>query len=185
MANDCPEVQSRRVFFTGNFTEERSEKTTKSLLELEEKNPAQDILLYINSYGGYVDEFLAIHDTIKMLRCKVATICVGKAMSCGVMLLMSGAPGYRFITENSRIMIHEVQSMTFGPVSMMENDLKETKRLMETMKKILKKYTKIDNKKYEEIMKMDSYFDSKDALKLGVVDKIITNSKDLYKTLKI
>jgi ATP-dependent Clp protease protease subunit len=176
---------SRRIYFTGNFNEDRSEKTIRSLLELEEKDPTKDILLYINSYGGSVDEYLAIHDTLKLLKCKVATICVGKAMSCGAMLLLSGCKGYRFITENSRVMLHEMSSITFGPVSTMANDLKEVKRLQELFKKLLLKYTNINATKYSSIMERDTYIDAKEAVKLGIVDKIVTDNLCLYKCLNI
>ena len=62
--------------------------------------------MFIDSYGGACDSFIAIHDIMKIIRCDIATVCIGKAMSCGQMLLISGQKGKRFITPNSRVLIH-------------------------------------------------------------------------------
>ena len=100
----------RIVYFKGKFTEDATHSVIQKLLEFELKDPLKDIVLYIDSYGGYVDSFLAIHDAIRLCRCDVATVCIGKAMSCGQMLLISGAKGKRFITLNSRVLMHPVSS---------------------------------------------------------------------------
>ena len=78
------------------------------LLYLQALDPAKEITIYINSYGGSVSAGLAIYDTIKMLSCDVKTICVGMAASMGAVLLAAGTRGKRFALENSQVMIHQV-----------------------------------------------------------------------------
>ena len=51
---------------------------------------------------------------IKNAEIPVATIVEGKAISCGVILASCGTKGYRYITEDATLMIHDVSSFTYG-----------------------------------------------------------------------
>ena len=46
------------------------------LLYLEGQDPEKDISFYINSPGGSITDGMAIHDTMKYIKCDVSTICV-------------------------------------------------------------------------------------------------------------
>jgi len=113
---------NRIVYMSGDFDETKAQYMITKLLSFESQDPTKDIIMYIDSYGGYIDSFIAIHDVIKMIRCDVATVCVGKAMSCGQMLLISGAKDKRFITPNSRVLIHELSSGRYGKVHELDNE---------------------------------------------------------------
>lgn len=176
---------SRRIYFTGDFNEESSKNAIITLLDLEAKNPLKDIIFYINSYGGYVDDFVAIHDTIKMLRCRVVTVCVGKAMSAGAFLLMSGTKGFRFITPNSRTMIHQLSASTWGKLTEMENHVDQLKSQQKQIRKLTLEYTKITEKNIDKILEKDSYFSADETIKFGIADKIIDSNTELYKKLKL
>jgi len=177
--------EGRRIYMTGEFNEDKAEKIITSLLDMEAKNPLKDIMLYIDSYGGYVDSFFAIHDTIRMLRCNVATISIGKTMSCGFMLLISGTPGLRFITQNSRVLIHEISSFNFGKVSEMETEINEVKRLQKKFTSLILQYTQISEKELEKIFRKEYYVDANECRKMGIVDHVITSNKDLYRKVNI
>ena len=77
------------------------------LLYLEGQDPEKDISFYINSPGGSITDGMAIHDTMKYIKCDVSTICVGMAASMGAFLLASGTKGKRFALPNSEILIHQ------------------------------------------------------------------------------
>lgn len=177
--------ENRIIYMTGEFNEERAKDIITRLFTLESKDPSKDILMYIDSYGGWVHSFLAIHDVIKLLRCEVATVCIGKSMSCGQMLLISGTKGKRFITPNSRVLMHEISHFTFGKLTDIEIDVNETKALKKIIEDLIVKYTKIKAKDLKEIMQRDTYFSAEDALRLGIVDHIIHKPKDLYSKIKI
>ena len=57
------------------------------MLFLSNDDPKSDIQLYINSPGGSVSAGLGIIDTMRHLRCDVATTCIGMAASMGACLL--------------------------------------------------------------------------------------------------
>ena len=67
-------------------------------------NSGQSIIpVVIDSYGGQVHSFLAMAAEIESSSLPVATICIGKAMSAGAMLLACGTEGYRYASPDSVI----------------------------------------------------------------------------------
>jgi ATP-dependent Clp protease protease subunit len=180
-----PIDEKRIIYMNGVFDEDKAKDVITKLLKLESKDPTKDIILYVDSYGGYVHSFLAIHDAIQMMRCDVATVCLGKAMSCGQLLLMSGTKGKRFITPNSRVLVHQISSFAFGKLADMEVDIKESKELQKIIENMIVKYTKITAKKLKSVMEVDSYFSAKQAVELGIADYIITTPSVLYKRIKV
>jgi len=189
MAEPKPDYieENRIIFMNGEFNERKAELIIARMFQYECMDPSKDILLIIDSYGGFVDSFIAIHDAMKLLRCDVATICVGKAMSCGQMLLVSGTKGKRFITPHSRVLVHQISSFSGGSLKDMEIDITESKRLQkEVFEKLILKYTKIKAGQLKAMMeKGDNFFDAKKSLELGLVDKIVNTPKDLYGILNI
>lgn len=87
------------------------------------------IPIVIDSYGGYCYSLMAMIDRLKTVKKPIATICLGKAMSCGAVLFSCGTEGYRFAAPNSTFMIHEVASMNWGKIEEMKADVKEADRL--------------------------------------------------------
>ena len=176
---------NRIIYCSGHINEEKAEQVILSLLKFESISATKDVLMYIDSYGGVVDSFIAMHDAMKMVRCPVATICIGKAMSCGQMLLISGTKGKRFITPNARVMIHQISSITGGKLNEMETDLQESARLQKLIENLICKYTKLKHNELKTIMNKDTYLTAEQSMKMGIVDHIITSPGSLYDKLKI
>lgn len=73
-----------RIIFLGEEVNDVSASIiVAQLLFLEAEDPGKDIQLYINSPGGSVTAGMAIHDTMKYIKCDVSTICLGMAASMG------------------------------------------------------------------------------------------------------
>lgn len=176
--------KNRIIFVNGQFNEMMAHTVINKLFEYECANTNADILLIIDSYGGQVDSFIAIHDAIRLCRCDVATLCLGKAMSCGQMLLMSGKKGKRFITTNSRVLVHEVSKNSGGKLSELDNDIEELKRMQKIISEMFYKYTKINKMKLTELLSKDSFLSADETVKLGIADYTITDAKSLYSKVK-
>jgi ATP-dependent Clp protease protease subunit len=177
---------NRIIYMGGEFNEHKAEMVVAKMLMLECMNPSKDILLFIDSYGGVVDSFVTIHDTMKLLRCDVATICVGKAMSCGQLLLVSGAKGKRFISPNSRVMIHEFTAANYGKLTDIEISVNENKRLQKVVWENLNlKYTKLTKDQLTKMRGRDTFLTAKECVKHGFVDHITTSPNVLYKNIDI
>ena len=177
--------KNRIIYLTGEFDEEKSKNTIERLFNLECQDITNDILIYIDSYGGEIDSFLAIHDAFGILRCQLATVCIGKAMSCGAMLLMSGTKGKRFITPNARVMTHQLWGVASGSLSEMETNVKEARRMQDTLEEIFKQRTGLTKKAVENLLSVEQYMTPQQAVDVHVVDHIVTKPSDLYSRIRI
>lgn len=105
----------------------------------------QEIIpIVINSYGGQVHALTAMLDVLDESEKPVATITVGKAMSCGALLLASGTDGFRFAGKSSRILMHDVSAGARGKLSEMLNSIEEMRELKKVVFKRLLKKTGVD-----------------------------------------
>ncbi len=95
--------EDRRILISGSINESISALAINALLKLEQKSPTEPILVVLDSYGGSVDSMFAIIDTMELVRCDVFTLCVGKAMSAGAAILLSGTKGKRLNTPHARV----------------------------------------------------------------------------------
>lgn len=170
-------LEDRIIFLSGEITTESANTVIAQLLFLEGKNNEKDINLYINSPGGSVDAGLAIYDTINYIKCDVSTICVGLAASMSAILLSSGTKGKRFALPNSRIMIHQPLGGAQGQASDIQIAAEQILLLKDRVNKILSNNT---NKSIEQIEKdtnRDYYLFGEEAIKYGLIDKILENKK--------
>ena len=151
--NPCNNLEDNRIIYVnGNFNEEMTKNIYEKLIALETKDPRKDIFMVIDSYGGYCHSFLAIHDAMKMCRCDVATFCIGKAMSCGQMLLMSGTKGKRFASPNCRILVHQLSSACWGTLSEMQVEVTESEEIQKIMDKIILENTGMTKRELKKLM---------------------------------
>lgn len=111
------------------FTEDSARQFIQDL-QRAEQNKQSVIPVVIDSYGGQVYALLSMVDAIKRCKKPVATIAMGKAMSCGSILLSCGAEGMRYISPNATVMIHDVSSITMGKVEELKADANEASRLL-------------------------------------------------------
>ena len=93
-------------------------------------NTGQPVIpIVIDSYGGQVYSLMAMIAAIKSAEIPIATIVVGKAMSCGAVLATFGEEGRRFMDPDATLMIHDVSSMEWGKVEEIKANAKEADRL--------------------------------------------------------
>lgn len=180
-------LESRILFLSGDLDENKSRDVVSKLITLDYQDPRKDVLFYIDSYGGDVHSLLAIHDAMKNLcRCDIATICVGKAMSAAAILLLAGTKNKRFITPNSRVMLHELSiDEEGGKLAYIKNSVDEAVKLQAICESFVRNYTKLTTKQIKSIFGKDSYMDAKEAQKHGLVDFIIDHPNVLHEKIKM
>lgn len=168
----------RIIFLSGDVNEHSISSVITQLISLANQSHSFPIYLIISTYGGSIDEMFSLYDTIKFLPCPVHTVALGKVMSAGVLLLSAGVKGKRMIGKNARIMMHPVSSTIAGNVFQLLNDSKESLRLQQLMVDSLSKETKMTSDNVKDIMMKghDHYMTPAEAIKLGIVDKIIGDS---------
>jgi ATP-dependent Clp protease protease subunit len=165
-------LKDRIVFIGHPISDELANLIIAQILFLEKEDPDADVDVYINSPGGSVSAGLAIYDIMQMVKCDVATICVGMAASMGAVLLAGGAAGKRYALPNARIMIHAVAGGFEGPVQYAEIRLKEMVRAHDSLNEILAKHTGQPFEKVRRDMDRDYFMSAQEALEYGIIDKI-------------
>jgi len=165
---------SERIVFLGwPIDDEVSNIVVAQLLFLESQDPEKDINLYINSPGGSITSGLAIYDTMQYIKPDISTICIGMAASMGAILLAGGTKGKRFALPNSRVMIHQPFGGAEGVAKDIEIRAKEILYLRDELNKILAKHTGQPIKKIEKDADRDFFMSSVEAVKYGMIDKVI------------
>lgn len=151
------------------------------LLYLEGQDPEKDISFYINSPGGSITDGMAIHDTMKYIKCDVSTICMGMAASMGAFLLASGTKGKRFALPNAEIMIHQplIAGGQGGGLSGQTTDIKIHAEHMvyirDKMNRMLSEYTGQPLEKLQMDTERDNYMSALEAKEYGLIDEVITH----------
>lgn len=166
-------LKDRIIFLGTEIDEQVANVVVAQLLFLESEDPEKDVFLYINSPGGVVSAGLAIYDTMQYIKPPVSTICMGQAASMAATLLAAGTDGKRIALPNSRVMIHQPLGGTRGQATDIEIHAKEILGTRKILNEILVKHTKQSLKKIEKDTDRDFFMSAEEALKYGIVDKII------------
>ncbi len=152
------------------------------ILFLNMEEPGKDINVYINSPGGSVTAGLAIYDTMRFVKCDVATYCLGQAASMGSLLLAAGTKGKRYCLPNARVMIHQPWGGTQGTASDIHIQAKEILKLKEQLNQILVHHTGQTLEKIEKDTDRDHFMSAEEAKNYGIVDQVITTRMEVQKS---
>jgi len=171
-----------RIIFLGTGVDDNvANAIIAQMLFLESDEPDQDIYLYVNTPGGQVSSGMAIYDTMQYIKPDVQTICIGQAASMGALLLAAGANGKRFSLPHARIMIHQPSGGFQGQHTDIEIQAKEISRIREILDGIIATHSGQDPKKVRKDTERDHYMTGEEALKYGLIDKLITKREEAEK----
>jgi len=165
-------LKDRIIWLGEDVRDDNANEICAKMLLLSAEDPQADIYLYINSPGGSVTAGMAIYDTMQLVPNDIVTVGIGMAASMGQLLLTSGAPGKRYITPNTRVLLHQPLG-GFGGTS---SDIQRQAQLILDMKQRLAEITAArTGKTVEQIHEdgdRDKWFTAEEALEYGFVDHI-------------
>jgi len=164
-----------RIIFLGMPVDDQIANIVMAqLLHLESEDPEQDVNIYINSPGGSVTAGLAIYDTMRFIRCDVATTALGMAASMGAFLLAAGTKGKRNALPNTRILLHQPSGGLAGQVSDVEIHARELMRTKQKMNELLAEMTGQPVEKIERDTDRDYMLGAEDAVEYGLIDRVVS-----------
>lgn len=167
-------LKERIIFLDSEINNQNVNLWIAELLFLSSKND-DDIYIYINSPGGSVTAGLALYDTMRYIKPKIVTICVGMAASMAAFILAAGDK--RFALENSEIMIHELSTNIEGNATDILTHTKWIEKIKHKVDDILARNTNHTTKEIELATLRDNFMSSNEALKFGLIDEILQSSK--------
>ena len=172
-------LKERIVWLGGEVRDDNANAICAQLLLLAAEDPDRDIYLYINSPGGSVTAGMAIYDTMQYIKPDVVTVGMGLAASMGQFLLTAGAPGKRYITPHTRVLLHQPLGGAGGSAT----EIRINADLILGMKKELAAITASRTGKTIEQVEADGdrdhWFTAQEALEYGFVDRVIDSPQEI------
>jgi ATP-dependent Clp protease protease subunit len=166
-------LEDRIIFLWDSIDSVVANTIIAQLLFLEKQDPKTPITMYINSPWWHVTAWLAIYDTMQLVKCPVHTIGVWLSASMATIILAWWEAWKRFALPNSEIMIHQ-------PIWWAEWQAVDIKlaadHIIKTWNRlywILAKHTWKDAKQVEKDSDRDNFMTADEALEYWLVDKII------------
>ena len=172
-------LKERIIWLGGEVRDENANAICAQLLLLAAEDPDRDIYLYINSPGGSVTAGMAIYDTMQYIKPDVVTVGMGLAASMGQFLLTAGAPGKRYITPHTRVLLHQPLGGAGGSAT----EIRINADLILGMKKELAAITASRTGKTVEQVEADGdrdhWFTAQEALEYGFIDRVIDSPQEI------
>src|SRR5918911_5149533 len=136
-------LKDRIIILGGPVTDESANIIIAQMLFLSNDDPKSDIQFYINSPGGSVSAGFGIIDTMRYLRCDVATTCIGMAASMGAALLAMGSKGKRYVLPNAQVMLHQplIGGVLQGPATDLGIEAQHMLRVRDRLYKMMSQFT--------------------------------------------
>jgi ATP-dependent Clp protease protease subunit len=173
-------LKDRIIMLTGPVTDESSNTIIAQMLFLSNDDPKSDIQFYINSPGGSVSSGLGIIDTMKFLRCDVATTCIGMAASMGACLLAAGTRGKRAVLPNSQVMLHQplIGGVLQGPATDLGIEAAHMLRLRDRLYKLMSDYTGKSKEQIHRDFDRNKWLFAEEAVEYGCCDRVLDRAPE-------
>ncbi|MFZ6993253.1 ClpP family protease [Curtobacterium sp. RRHDQ66] len=143
------------------------------LLYLESDNPDSDVQLYVNCDGGDPSAMLGIYDTMRFIKPKVATTCVGQAVGVGAALLAAGAAGKRAALPHARVVLHQPASQGQGTIPDLILQADELVRIRSDMEAIVAEHSGQTSARLRADTDHDRVFSAAQACEYGLIDHVL------------
>ncbi len=171
-------LRERIVWLEGEVRDENSNRIAKQLQVLAAEDPDKDITLYINSPGGSITAGMVIYDTMQLIPNDVTTIAMGLAASMGQFLLCAGAPGKRYATPNTRIMMHQPLGGIGGTASDIKIQAEQMLFIKKRMAQLIAEHSGHSVEEIEADSDRDRWFTAEEARVYRLIDHVYSTSAD-------
>lgn len=165
---------SQRIIYLGTALDAGvANAVVAQMLYLDSVSAESEIALYINCEGGDPSAMLGIYDTMRFVRSRVATTCVGQAVDVGAVLLAAGAPGSRSALPHARVVLHQPGAQGSGAIPDLILQADELVRIRADIERVLARHTGQDVAVLRADTDRDRVFTAAEARDYGLVDQVI------------
>jgi ATP-dependent Clp protease protease subunit len=173
-------LKDRVIILGGAVTDETANTVIAQLLFLSNDDPKTDIQFYINSPGGSISAGLGIIDTMRFLRCDVATTCIGMAASMGACLLAAGKKGKRSVLANSQVMLHQplIGGVLQGPATDLGIEAQHMLRLRDRLYKMMADFTGKPTEQIHRDFDRNKWLFAEESVEYGCADRVLDRAPD-------
>jgi ATP-dependent Clp protease, protease subunit len=135
-----------------------------------------DIVVYLSSTGGSVEDGFAIYDSIRMARNRVVVVGFGPIMSMAAVIMQ--AAELRLMAPNARFMIHDGHVGVETTALKFASAAREMNRCLERMVEILAERSGLTSQKILRLLNEETYLSASEAMESGFIDGVAMSEKD-------
>lgn len=172
-------LKTRQIILTGEINKELADSIVRQLLILDTEDEKVPIYMYIDSPGGDVDAGFAIFDMIRFVNAPVYLIGMGLIASAATLVLLAVDKEFRIGLPNSRYLIHQPLGGMRGVATDIEIYAKDMEKIRAKLNKLIAEQTGTSLEQVTKDTERDFWLDSEEAVKYGLISKIITKKTDL------
>jgi ATP-dependent Clp protease protease subunit len=171
-------LKTRTVMVSDEVNKKMAQQIMTQLILLEGEGN-EDIKMFINSPGGDADAGFAIYDMMRFVKPKIQAICAGVAASAAVIILLGAKRENRFSLPNARVLIHQPSTGIHGTAADIQIEASEILKCREKINRLISVETGQTMEKVESDTRRNFWMSAEEALKYGLISKIIQTSDDL------
>ena len=172
-------LKTRQIILTGEINKELADSIVRQLLILDSEDEKSPIYMYIDSPGGDVDAGFAIFDMIRFINAPVYLIGMGLIASAATLVLLAVDKEFRIGLPNSRYLIHQPLGGMRGVATDIEIYAKDMEKIRAKLNKLISEQTGTSLEQVTKDTDRDFWLDSDEAVKYGLISKIIAKKSEL------
>ena len=171
-------LKTRTILLSGEIRKGLAEKTIRQLLLMEAMSD-DPVRIFIDSPGGDADAGYAIFDMIRFIRPPVWTIGMGLVASAAAIIQLAAPKERRVGLPNSHYLIHQPLSGIRGVATDIEIHARELDKLRERINRLIAEETGNPFNQVEKDTDRDYWMNAQDAVKYGLISKVIVNRDEI------
>ena len=172
-------LETRTIIISQGIDAQLARNIYSRLILLEKDNAEKPITVIINSPGGSADSGFGIYDMLRFVKPPIITVTAGLCASAAVILFLAGDKEKRFALPNARFLIHQPSTSAVGPAADLEITANEILKMRDQFNVIISAETGQDLKKVNEDTNRDFWLSAEEAVKYGLVYKIVQSRDDI------
>lgn len=172
-------LESRTIIISQGIDSQLARSIYSRLILLEKDNAEKPITVIINSPGGSADSGFGIYDMLRFIKPQIVTLTAGLCASAAVIIFLAGEKEKRFTLPNGRFLIHQPSTSAVGPAADLEITAHEILKMRDQFNKIISQETGQDLKKVTADTNRDFWLSADEAVKYGLVRKIVQSRDDI------
>ena len=186
----CVTSKENHIYFNASVTKKSVYALNNEIMalnrsfeELERNHPTvtgmrpRPIILHINSYGGSVFAAFAAIDFIQQSKIPIYTVVEGATASAGTLMSVVGKK--RFIRPTGSMLIHQLSTWFGGKMNEIEDEYKNLEQMMDTIRRIYTKHTRMSEADLKEHLSHDVWWMSAKCIEHGLVDAVWGDSEQM------
>lgn len=171
-------LKTRSLLLSGEINKDSADRLIKDLLVLEAESD-DPVKIFINSPGGDVDAGCAIYDMVRFVSCPVIMVGMGLVASAASLILLAVPAERRVGLPNSSYLIHQPLSEMKGNATDIEIHALQLEKIKAKLNAIISEATGMPLETVTADTDRDHWLDASEALKYGLISKIVKSRKDL------